>query len=399
MKKALILGAGFSGCTIAYLLKEKGWDCTIVEKEGFMGGSVRTFFMGGHPYTLGPRVYYGYSEKIWNWLDSFIEMRRFPLFLQSYVESEKRFFTYPIHEDDIPMMKVKDQVYKELKERDLKKQVKNFEEYWQTSVGPTLYDMFVNQYSKKMWMIDSNTKLDTFKWSAKDKPLATGVKDAYKGSVMGYPVGHAGYNPYFDVATQGVKVHLNEAAANVDLAGRSVTLSTGEKINGDILISSIPIDELWNYSQGELPYVGRDFIPFVLPCKQVFPLDVRFAHYTGKEPYTRIVEYKKLTYHEAEDTLLVMEIPSKSNKLYPYMIKEHLDKAKRYCEALPKDVYSIGRLGIYKYTTIEQTICGCFGLYKDLTGESIDGLEKEFYQIGDTGIMKNRKTGDKPSNF
>ncbi|HUP80573.1 MAG TPA: UDP-galactopyranose mutase, partial [Pirellula sp.] len=157
--------------------------------------------------------------------------------------------------------------------------------------------------------------------------------------------------------------------------------------------------ELCNFSNGELPYAGRDFIPFVLPCKQVFPGDVRFCHYTGNQPFTRIVEYKRLTYYEAEDTLLVMEIPSKNNKLYPYMVKKHLDTAKGYIEALPKDVYSIGRLGIYKYTTIEQTLCGCFALYKALTSESVDGMEKEFYQIGDTGMLKTRKSEPKPQNF
>ena len=394
MKKALILGAGFAGCTIAYLLNKEGWDCTIIEKEGVIGGGCRTFFYGGHPYTKGPRPYYGYSEKIFRWVDSFVEMRRFPHYLLSYVEEEGRFYHYPIHKDDIPKMKKKEQIYRELAARrdcsDGNKPA-NFEEYWIKRVGPTLYNMFINQYSRKMWLIDSNTELDTFSWSAKDNPIQSGSKGCYRNSVFGYPKAIDGYNSYFEKTTTGVNLILNENVSNVDLENRSVRLSNGNILSGDILISSIPIEELCNYSRGALPYAGRDFIVFVLPCKQVFPDDVRFCHYTQSEPYTRIVEYKKLTFYDSEDTLLVMEMPSKNNKLYPYMIKKYQDIAKEYLNNLPENVFSIGRLGTYKYTSIEQTLAQSFSLFRKITGKSVDGMEDEFYGVGDTRIIGSRK--------
>jgi len=140
---------------------------------------------------------------------------------------------------------------------------------------------------------------------------------------------------------------------------------------------------------GDLPYAGRSFDVFVLPSKQVFPGDVRFCHYTGEESYTRITEFKKITYYDSEDTLLVMEKPSKENKLYPYMIKKYLDRASQYLSELPEGVFSIGRLGTYKYSTIEQTISQAFGAYKEITGESVGGIEDEFYQIGDVNELKS----------
>lgn len=391
MKKALILGAGFAGCTMAFLLKKEGWDCTVIEKENMIGGGCRTFFYGGHPYTKGPRPYYGYSEKIFRWVDSFVKMRRFPHYLLSYVEQEDRFFSYPIHEDDIPEMKHSEQIYKELAKRDLSKKPDNFEEYWINKVGPTLYNMFVNQYSKKMWMINSNKELDTFNWSAKDNPIDSGSKECYKGSIIGYPIAIGGYNSYFEKTIKGAKLLLNSNVTHVDLENISVTLSNGTKLMGDILVSSIPIEELCNYSRGELLYAGRDFIFFVLPCKQVFPDNVRFCHYTQSEPYTRIVEYKALTYYESENTLLGLEIPSKNNKLYPYMIKKYLDIAKDYLYSLPENVFSIGRLGTYKYSTIEQTLAQCFAATRKITGKSFDGMENEFYNLGDTNLMVARK--------
>lgn len=395
MKKALILGAGFSGCTMAHLLVKEGWDCTVIEKTRNIGGGCRTLFYGGHPYTEGPRPYYGYSQKIYDWIDSFVEMRKFPFYLYTFVEQENRFFSYPIHEAEIPYMKNKEKICKELELANSEKEPKDFEEYWINRVGKTLYDMFVNEYSKKMWMIDSNKELDTFKWSAKDYPIETKLnKECYKGSIVGYPVSYEGYNPYFRKTVEGSTLILNEEAKNINLENKSVTLSNGTELKGDVLISSIPIDDLCGLSKGELPYMGREFIPFVLPCKQVFPADIRFCHYSQLEPYTRIVEYKKLTYYESEDTLLVMEFPSKKNKLYPLMKKKYLNIASEYLNELTEDVYSIGRLGTYLYSTIEQTLAQCFSVYKKITGKSHENMEKEFYNIGDVGIIISRKSED-----
>lgn len=392
MKKALIIGGGFAGTTTAYLLEREGWACTILEKEDHLGGGCRTFFYGGHPFTYGPRVYYGYSDKVFRWLDSFVNIRRFPFELLSYIEEEQRFFSYPIHEADIPKMKNCDQIINELEACDNSEEPKDFEEYWINKVGPTLYNMFVNQYSKKMWMIDSNKTFDIFKWSAKDKPIETGSKEAYKGSYIGYPIPIDGYNSYFDQMTANIKLILGENIKQVSLKNKSVKLTDGTTLKGDILVSTIPVDELCAYQFGELPYAGRDFQVFVLPCKQVFPGDVRFCHYTGKEPYTRITEFKKITYYESEDSLLVAEFPSHANKLYPYLTKKNMTIVDQYLDLLPENIFSIGRLGTYKYSTIEQTIVQAFEAFAKITGKSLDGMEDEFFCIGDTSLLtKSRK--------
>jgi len=393
MKKALIFGAGFSGCTMAYLLGREGWDCTIVDKESQIGGGCRSFFYGGHPFTYGPRPYYGYSEKIFKWIDSFTTMRRFPFALLSYIEQDRKFYSYPIHEKDIPKMKDRARIEEELAQCDPGKEPHNFEEYWISRVGKTLYNMFINQYSKKMWMIKDNKELDTFNWSAKDKPIDSGSKECYKGSIIGYPVANAGYNGYFEKTSSNARIILNETVKKVDLKKRLLKLSDNTVLTGDIIVNSIPVDELCGFSRGELPFAGREFLFFVLPCRQVFPADIRFCHYTQSEPYTRIVEYKKLTYYESPDTLLGMEFPSNKNKLYPYMIKRHLDKAKQYLEALPPNVYSIGRAGTYKYSTIEQTIAQAFFVSEKITGKSSEAMGEEFYNVGDISLIRERKVG------
>ena len=107
---------------------------------------------------------------------------------------------------------------------------------------------------------------------------------------------------------------------------------------------------------GELRYMGRDFYKIVLPVSHIFKEGHHFIHYPNNEKFTRIVEYKKLTGHKSESTLLVMEIPSHNNRLYSYNIKSEQDKAAKYMNSLPNGVYAMGRLGTYKYLNINQCI-------------------------------------------
>jgi len=285
--KATIIGAGFAGATVAWILKNEGWDVTVIEKAPHPGGGCWTYFYGGHPYTLGPRVYYGYSDRVWAFLNTYLSMRRFPFELLTYVEQERRFFSYPIHEDDIKHNSQRELIESELAKRDNTKEPHNFEEYWLQRVGRTLYDHFVNLYSKKMWMIDDNRIFDIFKWSAKDKPIETGTREAYKGSYIGYPVANDGYNSYFAKMLDGVDVRYNDE------------WRSGRHEHCDVVVSTMPIDEFNGYKFGELPYVGRDFTVFILPTRQAFPGDIRFCHYAGTEPHTRITEFKKITYHDS----------------------------------------------------------------------------------------------------
>ena len=56
MKKILIIGGGFAGCSSAEIIsKIPGTKITLIEKSKKLGAGVRTHFSGGHPFTFGPR--------------------------------------------------------------------------------------------------------------------------------------------------------------------------------------------------------------------------------------------------------------------------------------------------------------------------------------------------------
>lgn len=53
-KKVVVLGAGISGLTISYLLNKDGYDVTVLEKKGAVGGSIDTVVEDGYLFDRGP---------------------------------------------------------------------------------------------------------------------------------------------------------------------------------------------------------------------------------------------------------------------------------------------------------------------------------------------------------
>jgi len=348
MTKVLVIGAGFAGLCAAHLLSEKGWKVTLVERSPFLSGGSKTFSYGGHPYTYGPRHFLGTDESLFEFLNKYVPMRRIhPEFL-TYIESDQQFFNFPIHRDDINLMADKDKIFEELDNRSGVENAQNLEEYWLSSVGPTLYSKYVEAYSKKMWQIDSNTELDDFSWSPKGVALSTGPRGGFPDSISAFPYAMNGYDDYADAATKDVEVHINTEVEEYDVENHKVKIE-GQWHTYDIIVSTISPEYLLNNAFGPLRWIGRDLIKLVLPVKELFPPNVYFLYYANQEPFTRVVEYKKFYQYDSPTTLISLEVPSFNNKLYPYPVGKDQAIAKKYLDALPENVFSLGRAGSYEY--------------------------------------------------
>lgn len=224
-------------------------------------------------------------------------------------------------------------------------------------IGETLYGKFVKEYNKKAWILESNTEMDFgLEATVKRRALESGLHHEFKDWYNCYPVAHDGYNQLFEIALDGCDVRLETEITGFDLENRTVHIGS-EKIEADIIISTISPDALMDYQYGELRFVGREFHTIVLPIESVFPENVYFCYYPNEsESHTRVVEYKKFTQHESPYSLISLEIPSLKNKLYPTMIKKEVDKAQKYIDALPNNIYSLGRMGKYRYIDIDDII-------------------------------------------
>lgn len=352
MKKALIIGGGFGGCAAAHQLELLGgWDVTLVEGAPFLGGGCKTFYQGGHPYTFGPRHFLTEMEHTYEYLNSIVPLRpcnehKF----WTYVEQDRDFYHYPINMMDINRMPDVDKIKEEMAGAQGPKGAKNLEEYWLRSVGETLYSKFVDDYNKKMWMVDDNTEIDynVVNWTTKGPSIKDGPPEVFDDCISAYPYAYNGYDDFFDFATKEATVLLNTYVDKFEMETKSAWIK-GEKQSFDIIVSTCPVDVIFDKCYGELKFIGREFYPIVLPCEHVFPENVYFCYYANAQPVTRVVEYKQLTKYESPTSLIGVEIPSLRNRLYPVPFNSEVEKAQKYIKELPDGFFSIGRNAKYDY--------------------------------------------------
>ena len=350
MKTALVLGGGFAGCTSAHLLAEKGFQVTLLEGGNDPGGGVWTRSYAGHPYTFGPRIFFSRDEQVIEFISSMIEFRNYEVKSWTFSEKDSNLYHYPIQRDDLSLMPDRGTIESELRARENKRpNVDDFETYWIDAIGPTLYEKFIDLYSKKMWGVESNRQLAAnFEWVNRGTPIRDGEVRLYGDQFQGYPRDPNGYNAYFERCLTGTDVRLGCFVQSFDPDTRTVQTTQGA-FTADVIISSVHIDALFGFVYGKLQYHGRQFIPLWLPVESALPEDVTWIHYSGSEEHTRVTEFKKITGHESPSTLLGIEVPADRGRHYPVPTAPELERFASYKKSFPADFYSIGRLGKFTY--------------------------------------------------
>lgn len=380
MKRIIIIGGGFAGCSSAEILSRlPGAQITLIEKSKVLGAGVRTYFNGGHPFTFGPRHFLTTKREAYEYLNKFLKLRNvnYHQFI-SYVRQDDNFYNYPLNTKDLDRMPDKKKIKNEIKMAKMANNVgqsKNLEEFWIRSVGKTLFEKTIKNYNKKMWQVKSCKEIDSFKWSPKGYTIKEGSQATFDDRISAYPKEKDGYNSYFDLIPKikNVKVIFNSILNKVDFKNRIIVVNK-KQYKFDILINTIPPDTIFNFKYGELKFIGRDLHTFVLPGKYAFPKDVFFIYFPNDEKFTRLVEYKKFTRHKSNNTIIGMEVPSKNGRLYPLPISSEQNKAKKYFKLFPEWTYSIGRAGTYRYEVdIDDCILQSLNIEKQIRQNNYEG--------------------------
>jgi len=369
VKTALVLGAGFAGCTAACLLVKRGFAVTVLEAAADPGGGVWTRFYGGHPYTFGPRVFFSRDGEVIAHLTGLIAMRHFDTRTWTYVEPDGRMYHYPLQRADLPLMPDCLQIMEELDARaDRDTSAEDFEAYWLSAIGPTLYRKFVDGYSRKMWGVSSNRQLSaSFEWVNRGTPIRDGDDRLYTDQFQGYPADPRGFNSYFEKSLADCTVHLGCPVTGFDPERRVARTARGDH-TADVIVNSVHVDTLFGETFGKLQWCGRQFLPLWLPVEHAFPPDVTWIHYGGPEEHTRVTEFKQITGHQASSTLLGVEIPAPRGRYYPVQSVAERARFEQYGRLYPRDFWSIGRLGTFRYKGIPDAIRDAIDAVRAIVG-------------------------------
>jgi len=310
--KAYILGAGVSGLVTGWKLLERGWDIEIIEKEPFYGGMARTWRWGDFLLDVGPHIYHTPDE----WLVDFWEREFGDLFNKRdfYCKNVKGanfddYYDYPLSLEAIDSYpsNLKRQILSELalvkkEDRDM---ARSYRDYVGALVGPTLQEMFFEQYPQKLWGI--STEEMTPLWAPKRIELRQKILPFYDGqwnAVGKYGTGCVYGRIYEKILAGGGKVRLGQGVTSLRVTGTvlsGLVLDGNEQIpleRSDVVISTIPVNVLSRFlgMPCTLQFRGVTSVYLAFKREYVLPDGIDWLYYDSPDLlFNRVSEQKKFS--------------------------------------------------------------------------------------------------------
>jgi protoporphyrinogen oxidase len=269
------MGAGPGGLCSAYVLTKAGMPALVVEKAPFVGGLARTITrateVGEFKFDIGGHRWFTKNDELNNLFKEVIGDELLWVDRISRIYFDGRYVDYPLKISNAltaigPVTAAQamfDYVRTRAEQRLSPHPITSMEDAYIDQFGPTLYRLFFQRYSEKVWGLPcSDMSGDWVTQRSKGMSLITAVKDAIipsKGKVVSlidnfmYP--RNGFGRLSERMTDGIvaggnSVRLNAGVERVHRDGDRVTAITvgtadgPERVEGDEFVSSIPLTYL-----------------------------------------------------------------------------------------------------------------------------------------------------------
>ena len=378
-KKALIVGAGLTGATVARVLADSGFKVTLWEKEKYTGGAIADYrkddyFVQRH----GPHLFHTNSERAYEFLSRFTKWFEYRHTVRARVDG--KYIPVPFNFTSLETLYPKDKaeaVEKELirayganaavsiseMRQSADPEVREFAEF--------VYENVFKYYSLKQWGLDmAQIDPEVFK----RVPVRTGYTDGYfADKYQAMPKGG------FSAMIENMLDHENitvetgvDALKRLEVDGKTLKID-GAAADSPVVYTGC-IDELLKDRFGALPYrtLYFDFSEEKTESFQPFAV----VNYTVSEHFTRISEYKKFTVEKsvAPTSVTVKEYPSTYERgsalspYYPMPTSEAKECYAKYVE-FARDIENLhfaGRLGAYVYVNMDKAVDRALALADEL---------------------------------
>ncbi|MCP9489091.1 MAG: FAD-dependent oxidoreductase [Solirubrobacteraceae bacterium MAG38_C4-C5] len=374
MPTVLIVGAGLTGCTLAYRLAHQGVGSVLLERGDVPGGLIRSEHMGGVLYEPhGSHIFHTEDREVWDLANAMTPFNDYRHRVDINVEG--RIHNWPILLSDIDRQSRGDEIKAELEERRdvdaaARAEASNFEEWCLELMGPILYERYIKPYTEKQWGRPASTL------SAQWAPRRVSVRwdnDPYlfPDPFQGWPAGPNGYTDIIDGLLDHELIALR--------TGVDVTLDDLEararEVEADSIVLTCPLDVFAGERFGRLDWRGiivrNVHIPHVEHAQGAM-----VVNYPGLEfPFIRIHETKHASRQQCEGTVLGFEFTNAPTRYYPIELPENRALNDRYQDFLRGEigrdrVHFAGRLANYLYIDMDD----CMRQALDASVEVLDGL-------------------------
>jgi UDP-galactopyranose mutase len=347
----LIVGAGFAGAVLAErIASQRRESVLVIDRRPHIAGNAFDHLdaAGIQIHQYGPHIFHTNAESVVNYLTQFTGWRPYEHRVLAQV-GDKR-LPMPINIDTVNgffglSLQTGEEMEEFLSTRRVQiDKIQSAEDLVLSTVGPELYAAFFRDYTTKQWGLAPSRLPRSV--TARVPTRASHDDRYFTDTFQMMP--DRGYTAMF----QAILDHpLIEVRLGVDFEEM--------RDNGSYkrMIYTGPIDEYFQWCLGHLPYRSLRFEHKTLEQEWLQPVGV--VNYPGKEPYTRVTEYKHLTGQVHPSTSVTWEYPSgEGDPFYPVPEAKNQELYRQYralADELP-DVWFVGRLGTYQYMNMDQVV-------------------------------------------
>jgi len=348
----IIVGAGLYGSICAHELTKINKKCLVLDKRNHIGGNCYTENRDGiNLHIYGPHIFHTSNERVWAWINQFVEFNNFRLTPVANFKGEIYSLPFSMWTfNKLWGVTTPEEAKKIIEQQSSHIDIpNNLEEQAIKSVGKDIYEKLIKGYTAKQWRKDPKSLP---KEIIKRLPVRyTYDNNYFNDKYQGIPVG--GYTKIFDSLLASVEVRLG-----VDyLLERNYWNGLARNI-----IYTGPIDEFFEYKFGELEYKTTIFDHKRIEAKNY--QGVALVNYTDVDvPHTRTIEHKHFDMVDVPFSYVSWEYPTpyiarETEPYYPVNDDVNNTKYAQYkCAAMSVENVSFGgRLAEYKYYDMHQVI-------------------------------------------
>lgn len=355
----ILAGSGLYSAVIAYLARQAGKTCLVLEKRDHIGGNIYCEEIEGiHVHKYGAHIFHTSNRRVWDFVNSLAEFNRFT---NSPIANYKgEIYNMPFNMNTFSKMwgiRTPAEAQKIIAGQIASLNIgepRNLEEQALSLAGKDVYEKLIKGYTQKQWGRDCR-ELPAF--IIKRVPLRFRYDNNYfNDPYQGIPKG--GYTAIAAKMLEGTEVRTG-------ISYREFLRDNREKQSPDtwdkVLYTGM-IDEYFDFRLGALEYRSLRFETEELPDEDNFQGNAVVNYTDEAVPYTRIIEHKHFEFGTQHGTVITKEYPAEwkpgDEPYYPVNDDKNMALYAGYRELAQqeKNVLFGGRLGQYRYYDMDKVL-------------------------------------------
>ena len=352
----LIVGSGLFGATFAYLAKQMGKKCLIIDKRPHLGGNVYCENIEGiNVHKYGAHIFHTNNKEVWDFVNSIVEFNRYTNCPIANYKGE--LYNLPFNMNTFSRLwGVKTPIEAQARIDEQKaealaslngREPANLEEQALCLVGKDIFQKLIKEYTEKQWGRDCK---DLPAFIIRRLPVRLVYDNNYfNDRYQGIPVG--GYNKLIEGLLEGVECKIGVDFFNSEYRDWNKY--------ADKLVYTGAVDEYFGYKLGKLDWRTVSFETRV-EDKPNYQGNAVVNYTSHNEPYTRVIEHKHFEMfgqdiYDNPKTVVSEEYSTEYKEgmepYYPVNDDRNNALAEEYRKLAEQEENVIfgGRLGQYKY--------------------------------------------------